>query len=1413
MDKLKDSKQEFDRKLKENDGKEEEKKENTTTIEEQNQTSEHDTTTTSVDEDDLNNSIYLDIEEKINIKMEVRLPSVLKLDGNLSENWKRFKAQFENYMIAAGIDDKSSKVKTATLLNIAGDEAYSLFETLNIADEDKGKYDVVVAAFEKYCTPQKNIIYERFVFYKRQQLEGEKFDHFFTDIKKLAKSCEFGDQENSLIRDRIVLGVHNSELQEVLVRSAEAELEKIVTKCRLFEMNSEQTKEIQQNGHGSSVYEINGKNQWNKRMQQQQQQIAVNSKKSKNADSSGKIKNCSYCGYEHKKGACPAYGKRCKSCNRMNHFSNCCRNRNVNEIDTDLELVENCDEMQIYSLELINEIHKVKSWFSEFCVENVKINFKLDTGSHVNILPLVDLKKMNIDFNANLKETKVILEAFGGFKLKPIGMINLVCCHGNLMKKFNFIVLDGDVKPILGLEGCVELGLIKRLENCGRTIDNVEEVMDKKEFIEKNKDVFTGLGTLKIGQKLELKEGAKPVSKPPRRIPLHLMDRVKLKLEEMEQQGIIERVTEAPDWVHNLVVVEKPDGSLRVCLDPNELNKVLKKNGFLAPTIEEISEKFKDARWYTVLDLKDGFYQIRLDQEASKMCTFNTPFGCFRFLCFPFGLCTGPDLCQGYNYEHFGNLEGVVIYMDDLCIYGRTRKEHDRRLNRVLEVARAVGVKFNERKVQYAQSEIHYIGHIFSENGRRVDPDRIEAVTHMENPKNVKELQRFLGMINYMRSFLPNLATITAPLRELLKKDVCWHWTRSQQEAMDKLKILITSTPVLQAFDVTAEVVVQCDASKDGVGFCLLQNGKPVAYGSRSLTDAQRNYGQIEKEFLAILMACEKFHQYIYGKRITVQTDHRPLVSIMAKNLSQIHSYRLQRIKLKLMRYIIDMKYVPGKYLHIADHLSRSFLRSQREYLSLNQVVHTVSVTSEKLVVLKGEIAKDAQLMQITKLFKEGWPSTINLVPENVKYFFKFRNEIYVDNGIVFLNNQIIIPKSMRAEMVEKAHAGHFGINRTVMRAKSVMWWPNMERDIEEFVGKCRICEKFQQPNKKEAMIPHQIPDSPFLKIGCDFCDFGGKSFLIIKDYFSKWLEIIETKGKTAEEVIEKWKGFFAHFGVPRTIIADFQPFGSFKCKQFAREYDIEIRNSSPYYPRSNGMAESAVKTAKNILRKANEGGLDLTTLVMEYLNTPVPELKKSPFQIVFARQVRTLLPVADSSLKNKMTENVKIKLNQVQRNTEKFYNRTATKTNKQFNNGENVTLLQNSQWNPARILQATNHPRSYMVQDEQGKIKIRNQIHLKRSNSEFKKKSRFLLNCYDNISSKRNNNNLTNDSGSHNDLVINDTTNLANNSSNELNNNQESHVNDNNLNGNNYVTRFGRSVKQARVYDPRIGQKVYINQ
>ena len=310
--------------------------------------------------------------------------------------------------------------------------------------------------------------------------------------------------------------------------------------------------------------------------------------------------------------------------------------------------------------------------------------------------------------------------------------------------------------------------------------------------------------------------------------------------------------------------------------------------------------------------------------------------------------------------KHFGDISGALPTFDDIIIGGKDEQEHDLILRKVLTRARERHIKFNRDKIQFRVSQVKYMGEVVSESGFSPDPEKISAIHNMPTPSCKQDLQRLLGMINYLAKYIPNMSELTAPLRSLLKSDVPWAWLPEHDTALTNLKSVLSSAPVLRFYDPSLPTTLQVDASKSGLGACLLQHNQPVAYASRAMSNSETNYAQIEKEFLAIVFGCERFNMYTYGAEIEVLTDHKSLESIFKKTLFKVPP-RLQRMRLRLQKYNLKVRFVPEKFLYIADTLSRAFDQSNApidndmhhdmEYL-IHCVITNLPISDVKLMEL-----------------------------------------------------------------------------------------------------------------------------------------------------------------------------------------------------------------------------------------------------------------------------------------------------------------------------------------------------------------------------------------------------------------------------------------------------------------------------
>lgn len=318
---------------------------------------------------------------------------------------------------------------------------------------------------------------------------------------------------------------------------------------------------------------------------------------------------------------------------------------------------------------------------------------------------------------------------------------------------------------------------------------------------------------------MKLKPGAIPIVKPARRIAIALREKVKTELERMEAQQVIAKVTVPTDWASHMVVVTKKD-KVRICLDPSDLNRVLCREHFPMATLEDIAQRLHGAKVFSTLDARSGFWQIKLDERSSYLCTMSTPYGRYRFLRMPFGISTAPEIFQRSMQQLLGDLPNTAVVMDDILVWGKTREDRDKALTQLLKRCDECGLKLNLEKCFFARKEVRYLGHVLSSEGLKLDPSRVEDILAIEAPQCRKQLKTFLGMINFVSRFIPNLSEATAPLRDLLKEDAAWVWTDSQQKSFEALRNALVNAPVLSFFDPKLPATLSVDASNYGGRCC-----------------------------------------------------------------------------------------------------------------------------------------------------------------------------------------------------------------------------------------------------------------------------------------------------------------------------------------------------------------------------------------------------------------------------------------------------------------------------------------------------------------------------------------------------------------------------------------------------------------
>ena len=555
----------------------------------------------------------------------------------------------------------------------------------------------------------------------------------------------------------------------------------------------------------------------------------------------------------------------------------------------------------------------------------------------------------------------------------------------------------------------------------------------------------------------------------------------------------------------------------------------------------------------------------------------------------------------------------------------------------------------------------------------------------------------------------------------MLKKNVIFDLQQPQLSTIQEIKKLITSPPCLKYYDPNLPTRLKPDASSEGLGALLEQNHGtedceqwfPIAFASRALAPYEKNYAQIEKETLSIVFGTERFHEYLYGHHFTVFNDHQPLKSIFKKSITQCPP-RIQRFFMKLQKYDFNLEYSPGKSMVVSDALSRAYLNNHSTEIDDVDLIHSVQFTFDTLPIsearlnqLQQETASDHILQQLKEVTLNGWPEKRS-IPPSIKPYYSIRGEIVYHNGLLLKGSRIIIPSSLRNAMKEIIHHGHNGIERCKNRARQSVYWPGINHEIEDLVSRCSLCSAHRNKQQKEPLIEHEIPDAPWTKVASDLFTLCGHDYVIVTDYFSKFVEIERLPDKSSPTVINKIKKIFSRHGIPKELCTDNGPEYSAACfKRFTKEWDFKHTTSSPHFSQSNGFVERAIQTVKKSLLKAHHGNQD-PYLALLILNTTPGHDDISPAMRLFGHQPRSTLPSLHPITANYPKKEKKTKVI-------KNYNQHArTLPDLQPGTVVRMRLPGDKRWNQmGKVIKKCAVPRSYLVLNEKGHEVRRNRRHL----------------------------------------------------------------------------------------------------
>ncbi|KAM3961452.1 LOW QUALITY PROTEIN: uncharacterized protein ACR2FA_004568 [Aphomia sociella] len=682
------------------------------------------------------------------------------------------------------------------------------------------------------------------------------------------------------------------------------------------------------------------------------------------------------------------------------------------------------------------------------------------------------------------------------------------------------------------------------------------------------------------------------------------------------------------------------------------VNQATESDTYPMPTANEVFAIIAGGKYFSTLDLNRAYTQVMVDEDTAKLLTLNTCKGLYTVHRLAFGVKASPGIFQRLMTALLAGVKGVAVLIDDIIVSGRTMIEMHQRLDIVLTLIKNAGLRLNKNKCKLAREKVEFLGYVIDADGIHPAPSKVDAIMNTPEPKNIQELQAFLGLYNFYERFIPHKATTLEPLHRLLDKSHTWQWTDKEQSSFDKAKRLLSFDVTLVHYDLNKPLVLTCDSSEYGVGVVLshvMEDGleRPIAMGSRTLHVHERRYSQLDKEAASIMFGIKKFHNYLIGRSFIIVTDHKPLLGIFdpKKPMPGMLSPRLTRIAIALSAHSYEITYRPGSQIGNADGLSRwpkpEPIPPEQDFgevLLMAEATLDFPFSAEEIAK---QTKKDKILAQVIHHMQCGWPTKVR--DSNLRTYWLHRMELSLEEDCLLLGSRVVIPPALREATLKVLHSTHNGIVQTKALARSYVWWPQLNEDVEKLIGDCSNClqNRHMPPKTTHEWI---TPTRPWSRLHVDFAGpFQGRNFLIFVDSYSRWPEVFIVNNTNSATVIKYLRMLFATHGLCEVLVSDNgTQLISEEMNTFLNANNIKHVTTAPYHPATNGLAERMVQTVKDKLRKMSDIPWDIRipNMLLGLRATPCSSTNKSPAELLMNRRLRTLLDtIHPKNISNKKVE------------------------------------------------------------------------------------------------------------------------------------------------------------------------------
>jgi len=1035
---------------------------------------------------------------------------------------------------------------------------------------------------------------ERTKFFSLKQEKGENIKEYVAKLRNQATNCNFEalkqveNIEESMVVHQLICGVESKHHQEKILESAAIKVPTVTSILSLVE-NMQQISSFCDKRDSNEVLQV--KPSYNQKF--------VNRK-------------CSFCGNPWHKSLlqCPAKKIRCKNCNLIGHFSNCCKKTQVTKRTKQFTRSSVNEVNDIFHISEENFIH---SRFENIYINERCVKFMLDTGATVSLLPTRVFETLNIPLNTSKILT---LETYDGHKLKCLGTASVTINYKGKPQSVDFRVVESER----------DYGLL------GRDVLSVQILQ-----VEKHLPTIKG-----VQASIRLKPGATNMFCKARRVPLSMENEVNKTLEQLEEKGIIEKCNS--DTILNtspVVWVRKKTGKLRMCPDYKvHLNNKIYTEDYPLPTVDAIFSKLSGSKYFATIDLKDAYWQIEIDEESQKLCSINTSKGLYKVKRLQMGLKNSAAIFQNVvENSVLKGLSNVVAYQDDLVIYAKTEESLKKHVNTVECRLKSKGVTINEEKTVRNAKEIEYLGRIINAEGIKPNKSHLEKALQIKKPENKKDIQSVMGFFNFFREFIKDFSKKTLFLTDKLSTET-FQWSAEDEKELSSLKEELLKEPVLIPYDINKEILIETDASQRAIAAIITQNGHPITYLSKKLSTAQKNWSNIEREAYAIFWTITKMRRMLLGRQFCVKTDHRPLQFIFSNNkgVSTRTSARIARWALQLMPYDFTIEHKPGTSLQHVDMLSRFSNNEEADTIFETSAADIPFNENSISVQIKELSERDDVYNRILSNIRNNKWSKFN---KTDRKFYKFRWHFTVHNDLIYYGTRLYIPIQFTKVVIEKAHETHQGREAMQKNIRSEFWWPNMSVDIINHLSGCVKCAEKRPIQKNKLSSWPQSANWERIHIDWAFPPNYGLVFIAV-DAATNFIDAIPCSDRSVTTVKRCLSRLFGFFGLPLTVVSDNAP-EFIALKTWLAAMGIKLIHSPPYSPSSNGQAERAVRTIKNALACYEDRlGDRFVYLQKILLNHRCCSGAISPAENLFNFRPRTALnsqfsPGQDMIYKNKM--------------------------------------------------------------------------------------------------------------------------------------------------------------------------------